>query len=225
MARLTRVDRYALAACLLIVLAALMDCDCLPCSVGTYSSEVGASSCLDCPANATSAAGSTAASNCTCREGFTGPGGGPCTTCVAVRESYAPPAAFWSSVGGSQYSHPQLDNTLGYPAWVANDRDQNQWLAMDTGSVRRIVAVATQGRGDVSHGVQYVSSYKVSVSNDTSSWMPVDGGFIFTGNVGAGEAVVRNDFAAAVSARYVRIEPVAWVVYIAMRAGVYIDNC
>jgi len=97
---------------------------------------------------------------------------------------------------------------------------------MDTGSVQVIKAVATQGRGDAwtdgSGASQWVTSYKVLVSNDASTWTPVDAGFTFTGNVGKGDPVVRNNFAAAVTARYVRIEPVTWSGRIAMRAGVYL---
>ena len=95
---------------------------------------------------------------------------------------------------------------------------------MDTGSVRALKGVATQGN---SMYQEWVSSYKVSVSNDASSWTSVDGGFVFTGNGEQGNAVVSNDFAAVVSARYVRIEPVTWTWHISMRAGVYIqdDTC
>jgi hypothetical protein len=51
---------------------------------------------------------------------------------------------------------------------------------MDTGSVQdAITGVATQGRSDYQ---QWVSSYKVSVSDDASSWTPVDGGVTFPGN-------------------------------------------
>jgi len=96
---------------------------------------------------------------------------------------------------------------------------------MDTGSVQAIVGVATQGKPDFGDNYdQWVSSYTVSVSNDTSSWTQVDGGVTFPGNVDWGEAVVRNDFAAVVAARYVRIEPVTWH-FISMRAGVYIHKC
>jgi hypothetical protein len=91
---------------------------------------------------------------------------------------------------------------------------------MDTGSVQVIKAVATQGRGDL-YG-QWVTSYTVSVSNDASTWTPVGAGFIFTGNVGVGDPVVTNNFAAAVTARYVRIEPVTWHGAVSMRAGVYL---
>ena len=96
---------------------------------------------------------------------------------------------------------------------------------MDTGSVQAIVGVATQGKPTLqSSSHQFVSSYTVSVSNDASSWTQVDGGVTFPGNVDWGEAVVRNDFAAVVTARYVRIEPVTWHNFICMRAGVYIDE-
>ena len=93
---------------------------------------------------------------------------------------------------------------------------------MDTGSVQVIKAVATQGRGD-SMRTRWVTSYTVSVSNDASTWTPVDAGSTFTGNVEAGDPVVTNNFAAAVTARYVRIEPVTWTAGLAnMRAGVYL---
>jgi hypothetical protein len=91
---------------------------------------------------------------------------------------------------------------------------------MDTGSVQNILGVATQGRGDGQP--QWVGSYKVSVSNDEISWVAVDGGFTFTGNTVQGDAIVRNNFAAVVTARYVRIEPKSFNQNIAMRAGVYV---
>ena len=93
---------------------------------------------------------------------------------------------------------------------------------MDTGSVQEIQGVATQGRGDGSTPDQWVSSYKVTMSNDTISWTDVDGGFTFTGNVGAGDPVVRNNFAAVVTARYIGIDPQTWNDRISMRAGVYV---
>ena len=71
---------------------------------------------------------------------------------------------------------------------------------MDTGRVNTIRGVATQGRGD---WTQWVTSFTVSVSNDASSWTPVDGGVTFNGNVGSGDPVVINDFARPVRARYV----------------------
>ena len=91
---------------------------------------------------------------------------------------------------------------------------------MDTGSVQDIQGVGTQGRGDGEP--QWVTTYTVSVSSDGSSFTAVDGGFTFTGNVANGNNVVRNSFAAVVTARYVRIEPKTWSQHISMRAGVYL---
>jgi len=91
---------------------------------------------------------------------------------------------------------------------------------MDTGSVQEIQGVATQGRGDGSN--EWVSSYTVTMSNDAVSFTAVDGGFEFTGNVGPGDSVVRNNFAAVVTARYVGIDPKTWNGMISMRAGVYV---
>jgi len=147
-----------------------------------------------------------------------------------VLETFSPPAVTFSSAINAHKAPEISFGVQDLPGcWAAATADQNQWLAMDTGSVRSIVGVATQGRGDhwaIDNGGQWVTSYKVSVSNDASSWTPVDAGITFPGNVGIGDPVVRNDFAAVVSARYVRIEPVTWFSpYIVMRAGVYFEKC
>ena len=63
------------------------------------------------------------------------------------------------------------------------------------------------------------------MSFDAFSWTPVDAGAMFAGNVGPGENISQGNFSAAVSARYVRIEPVAWINHISMRAGVYVELC
>jgi hypothetical protein len=94
---------------------------------------------------------------------------------------------------------------------------------MDTGSVRKIMGVVTQPRGDEN---QMVTSYTVSVSDDNLTWKDVDGGVTFTGNVvGSDRNVkVQNEFAAAVQARYVRINVVSWDGHLSMRAGVYLEG-
>ena len=116
------------------------------------------------------------------------------------------------------------------PPGTDPSRPRSQWLAMDTGSVRNIIGVVTQGRGwDSANGDkrQMVNSYTVSVSDDDKvTWKDVDAGKIFTGNVvGEGaDTKVQNNFAAPVQARYVRIHPVSWNGAIAMRAGVYLEG-
>ncbi|KAJ1467527.1 hypothetical protein T484DRAFT_1858558, partial [Baffinella frigidus] len=141
-------------------------------------------------------------------------------------ETFSPPEATFSSIWDGNAIKPAISiATAVGTAWIAHSgsMDLLQWLAMDTGSVQNIEGVATQGRGGDTED-QWVSSYTVSVSDDKISWVAVDGGFTFTGNTGRGDAVVRNNFAAVVTARYVRIEPVTWTGYIAMRAGVYVER-
>jgi len=139
---------------------------------------------------------------------------------------FSPAATNPSSVkvDGHSYDYWKISEGLR-PAdrvYVAGTSDVHQWLAMDTGSVQKIQGVGTQSRGD---GVaEWVSSYTVSVSDDASTWVSVDGGSIFTGNTvdTQGDTIVRNDFAAVVTARYVSIEPKSFNNVLAMRAGVYI---
>lgn len=59
---------------------------CINCLANQYSTAVGANSnttCINCPNNSSSAAGSGALTSCVCLAGFTGPNGGPCSPCVA----------------------------------------------------------------------------------------------------------------------------------------------
>jgi hypothetical protein len=63
----------------------------MPCSAGKYSNESSALSCRVCPTNATSPAGSSAVTNCTCNAGWSGPDGGTCALCVAGK--YKPESA------------------------------------------------------------------------------------------------------------------------------------
>ena len=58
---------------------------CTKCIVGKYSNATGqttTSTCINCPLNSHSVAGSYAADRCQCNRGFTGPGGGVCSECI-----------------------------------------------------------------------------------------------------------------------------------------------
>jgi hypothetical protein len=59
---------------------------CTSCPPNTYSTSIGAiteSTCLSCPTNSNSPAGSNNISKCICDAGSTGPDGGTCTPCAA----------------------------------------------------------------------------------------------------------------------------------------------
>lgn len=89
---------------------------------------------------------------------------------------------------------------------------------MDVGSVQHVAGVVTKGRGDHNQ-LQWVTSFKVQVSNDGTTMVDVDVGAVFTANTDQHTAVV-NRFASPVAARYVRILPQTWNLYISMRAAV-----
>ena len=52
-------------------------------------------------------------------------------------------------------------------SWSSKQLDVFQWLQVDFGSLRKVTAVATQGRLWLD---QWVTSYHVSFSNDGQSW-------------------------------------------------------
>ena len=94
---------------------------------------------------------------------------------------------------------------------------------MDSGSNRKVLGVAIQGRGGGA-GNHWVKSFKVSVSySSTSGYNWVDGGRTFAGNTGNGEVIVRANFYSVVTVRYVRIHPTTWDQYPMMRCGVYLE--
>ncbi|KAJ1470709.1 hypothetical protein T484DRAFT_1846778, partial [Baffinella frigidus] len=64
-------------------------------------------------------------------------------------------------------------------SWCARSNNKEQWLSVDTGSVQTIVGVVTQGRQDSD---QWVSAYRVQVSNDNTNWTPVECDRVFQGN-------------------------------------------
>jgi hypothetical protein len=52
-------------------------------------------------------------------------------------------------------------------AWCAASNDLNQWIQMDTGQVKVINGVVTQGRQDYD---QWVTSYFIETSSDGNTW-------------------------------------------------------
>ena len=56
---------------------------CQLCPQGTYSASSNLTECTSCAPNSAGPAGSTAASDCECDPGFTGPDGGACMACPA----------------------------------------------------------------------------------------------------------------------------------------------
>ena len=56
---------------------------------------------------------------------------------------------------------------VGASAWCSRILDTNQWLQINLGKVRRVTAVATQGRSDAD---QWITSYYVEHSKSGDDW-------------------------------------------------------
>lgn len=57
--------------------------------------------------------------------------------------------------------------TVSYGAWCAGANNNRQWLMVNFNAVKRVTAVATQGRYDYD---QWVKQYKLQHSMDGNTW-------------------------------------------------------
>lgn len=129
-----------------------------------------------------------------------------------------------SSIYSADLSHiySRLNSTV-QNNWVPGTQDQNQWIKADFGSVKTVNKIATQGRHSAA---QWVTSYKISYSNDNATWTYLGGSNLatattFTGNTDQ-NTVVENSFT-SFSARYVRLHPWTWNSYQGLRWEIYQD--
>ncbi|KAM6897731.1 inactive carboxypeptidase-like protein X2 [Xenentodon cancila] len=96
-------------------------------------------------------------------------------------------------------------------AWCAGRDDPLQWLELDARRLTKFTGVITQGRSSL-WSSDWVTSYKVMVSNDSHTWITLKNGsqdMIFRGNREK-EIPVRNIFLTPVVARYIRVNPRSW---------------
>ncbi|XP_053710090.1 inactive carboxypeptidase-like protein X2 isoform X2 [Synchiropus splendidus] len=95
-------------------------------------------------------------------------------------------------------------------AWCAGRDDPLQWFEVDARRLTKFTGVITQGRSSL--WSDWVTSYKVMVSNDSHTWITLTNGskeLIFAGNREK-EIPVRNIFPAPIVARYIRVNPLSW---------------
>ncbi|KAM9832398.1 inactive carboxypeptidase-like protein X2 [Neosynchiropus ocellatus] len=96
-------------------------------------------------------------------------------------------------------------------AWCAGRDDPLQWFEVDARRLTKFTGVITQGRSSL-WSSDWVTSYKVMVSNDSHTWITLTNGskeLIFPGNREK-EIPVRNIFPAPIVARYIRVNPLSW---------------
>ncbi|XP_042143020.1 hemocytin [Ixodes scapularis] len=104
--------------------------------------------------------------------------------------------------------------------WVAGVADKQQYLQVDFEDSRNLTAVVTQGRPEIP---QWVKSFIVQTSNNGKRWNTIkdkEGGeMVFSGNFDSSTPVT-SVFPKTVSARYLRIVPLTWKNWIALRLEV-----
>ncbi|XP_076018406.1 contactin-associated protein-like 2b [Genypterus blacodes] len=130
-------------------------------------------------------------------------------------ESLATPLPYSSFTSSSVYArgygagYAKLNRRQGAGGWAPLDTDRYQWLQVDLGSRKQVVAIATQGRYSSS---DWTSQYRLLYSDTQKNWRPYlqDGNiWTFQGNSNS-EGVIRYELQHTVLARYIRFIPLEW---------------
>ncbi|XP_028395314.1 EGF-like repeat and discoidin I-like domain-containing protein 3 [Dendronephthya gigantea] len=107
----------------------------------------------------------------------------------------------------------------GAYSWYPTYDDQNEWLQVDLRKKELVTAIATQGSGIAFWMKTYLISYGVDKENLTLYKINATEKE-FHGNTD-GNSVVKNVLSPAVTARYIRIHPKTWIIYISLRVELY----
>ncbi|XP_063257364.1 probable carboxypeptidase X1 isoform X3 [Prinia subflava] len=95
--------------------------------------------------------------------------------------------------------------------WCAGREDAEQWLQVDARRLTRFTGVITQGLNSI-WTYDWVTSYKVQVSNDSRAWLPSRNGTqeaVFPANKDP-ETPVLNLLPSPLVGRFLRINPQSW---------------
>ncbi|XP_072262835.1 inactive carboxypeptidase-like protein X2 [Pyxicephalus adspersus] len=96
-------------------------------------------------------------------------------------------------------------------AWCAGEKNKKQWLEIDARRLTRFTGVITQGKNSIWTD-DWVTSYKIQVSNDTHTWKTYKNGteeVIFKANKDP-DTPVLNRLPTPMVGRYIRINPQSW---------------
>ena len=117
--------------------------------------------------------------------------------------------------------HTQTESGEAKDAWIARLNEIGEYIQAAFTDVRRVEAVATQGRADAN---QWVTSYKFAYSMDGVTFeyvRDVDGSErVFSGNSDR-DMVVRHSLFSVVLARFVRLYPQDYNDHMTLRWEVY----
>uniref|UniRef100_A0A3Q1BXR7 Contactin associated protein like 2b n=1 Tax=Amphiprion ocellaris TaxID=80972 RepID=A0A3Q1BXR7_AMPOC len=136
-------------------------------------------------------------------------GSGKCEDSLATPLPYSSFSS--SSIYGRGYGagYAKLNRKQGAGGWSPLDTDRYQWLQVDLGSRKQVVAIVTQGRYN---SFDWTSKYRLLYSDTPKNWRPYlqDGNiWTFEGNINS-EGIVRHELQHAILARYIRFIPLDW---------------
>ncbi|KAL5005599.1 hypothetical protein ScPMuIL_016757 [Solemya velum] len=156
------------------------------------------------------------------------PQGSVCATARDLVDDVADSKLTASSIYTTRHSSERArlgtaEDSNGEGAWSAGSSDGNQFIQVEFDNVKRVTGIATKGRNQVRQHNQWVTSYSVAYRADCSNWRTIGDSIgntkVFDGNTDTNSLVVHN-LTTPVRARFVRLLPVEWHVYVSMRFGI-----
>ncbi|XP_033112632.1 lactadherin-like [Anneissia japonica] len=109
--------------------------------------------------------------------------------------------------------HGRLNSTSG---WIPEYLNQNQWIQVDLDDVKSVIGLVTQGLSD---GPLWVTSYKAIWHNNDTTFHVIlneNGTEILKGNTDQNTEVTQM-FQSTIYTQFIRICPMEWHIYIALR--------
>jgi len=117
--------------------------------------------------------------------------------------------------GGRMCQDGRLDSPWGTGWCAGSATSKTEWYQLALGEPTLVSGVVTMGRGEYD---QWVTQFEVTTSLDGVGWTSRG---IFNGNTDQ-TSQLKSRFKSAVVAKYVRIHPMAWTGFNALRAGLLV---
>ncbi|XP_068680517.1 uncharacterized protein, partial [Montipora foliosa] len=161
-----------------------------------------------------------------CREGFDAKDTKKCNRILGMQTDQIPDSAVTASTSYNSYMVPGNGRlhfqakSNAYGSWAVSKNDKFQWFLVDFGTFTKVTGLSTQGRQD---GDWWVKTYSLSFSYDGvffEDYKENRTKKIFVGNSDR-YTVVSHHFKNPIVTRYIRINPITWQGYIALRAEFY----
>ncbi|KAL9955596.1 hypothetical protein ACROYT_G036938 [Oculina patagonica] len=161
-----------------------------------------------------------------CREGFTSGETKKCAKILGMQNNQIPDSALSASTSYNSYMEPDNGRlhfqakSGEYGSWAVSTNDKFQWYQVDFGSFTKVTGLATQGRQD---GDWWVLSYSLSFSYDGvffEDYKENNLTKVFAGNTDR-YSIVSHDLKNPIITKFIRINPITWKGYIALRAEFY----